>query len=126
MGVQHREPSRSEYKDMGRVAIHERRITYVVLGRSLLCRCTGSSLVRVWWDRFSSGRYREAPLFPFPDCLRRHAGPRDDVATTSGVTTLMLKIPESGMSMVAPLLGSPTLPHRIPCNTAALQWIHSP
>src|SRR5215510_12649915 len=115
---------------MGRVAIHERRIAYVVLGRSLFCRSIGGSLVRVWWDSFSSGRDREAPLFPFPDCLRRHAGPRHDVTRTSGVTTSMLKIPESGMapesgmSMVAPLLGSPALPHRIPGNTAALQRIH--
>jgi hypothetical protein len=48
------------------------------------------------------------------------------------VTTSMLKIPESGMlpessmSTVAPLLGSPALSYRIPGNTAALQRIHSP
>jgi hypothetical protein len=49
------------------------------------------------------------------------------------VTTVMLKLPESGMSTVAPLLGSPALPYRIPatpqhCNgfillgTGLLEW----
>ena len=42
------------------------------------------------------------------------------------MTTSMLKIPESGMSTVAPLLGIPALPHRIPGNTAALQRIQPP
>ena len=35
------------------------------------------------------------------------------------MTTSMLKIPESGMVMEAPLLGNPALPRRIPGNTAA-------
>jgi len=46
--------------------MHERRITYVYLGRSLLWSLH-------WWQPlfgfggivFSSGRYREAPLFLF-------------------------------------------------------------
>ena len=104
---------------MAGMAIHERRMTYVVLGGGLFGRCTGGSLIRVWRDRFGSGRYREAPLFPFPDCLCRHAGPRHDVTTTSHVTTSMLTIPESGMVTVAPLLGTPALPRCIPTNTAA-------
>jgi hypothetical protein len=104
---------------MAGMVIHERRMTYVVLGGGLFGRCTGGSLVRIWRDRFGSGRYREDPLFHFPDCLRRHAGSRHDVTTTSRVTTLMVTIPESGMVMEAPLLGNPALPRRIPGDTAA-------
>jgi hypothetical protein len=104
---------------MAGMAIHERRITYVVLGGGLFGRCTGGSLVRVWRDRFGSGRYREAPLFPFPDCLRRHASFGPDVPTTSRVTTSMVNIPESGMVSGAPLLGNPALSRRLLGNTDA-------